>query len=169
MAAAPAAAPTHSPASSSSSACRAGIFSSGTSFPNFRSVAASAPGWRRREPYPAVSVVVGSAQSAPGAVAVDTEVWSFLSFFSQRNLFLSYYIRTKLVVGLERTVSHWGGNPFVALSALVRVRSSTLTHDGYKPWMRCRARLFLALNGSCNKDISCCLSIWIAHTLLCLC
>jgi len=71
MAAAPASAPTHSPASSSSSACRAGICSGGTTRPNLHSAAASAPGWRRRrEPYPAVSVAAGSAQSAPGAVLV---------------------------------------------------------------------------------------------------
>ncbi|XP_066358839.1 histidine biosynthesis bifunctional protein hisIE, chloroplastic-like isoform X2 [Miscanthus floridulus] len=48
--------------------------SSGTSCPNLRSVAAWAPGWRRREPYPAVSVEAGSAQSAPGAVAIDPKV-----------------------------------------------------------------------------------------------
>ncbi|PWZ11954.1 Histidine biosynthesis bifunctional protein hisIE, chloroplastic [Zea mays] len=71
-----AAAPTHAPVSSS--ACRAGFSSSGVSFPNFRSAAASAPGWRRREPYPAVSVVSSSPQSVAGAITVDTEVDTLL-------------------------------------------------------------------------------------------
>lgn len=71
-----AAAPTHAPVSSS--ACRSGFSSSDVSFPNFRSAAASAPGWRRREPYPAVSVVSSSPQSVPGAITVDTEVDTLL-------------------------------------------------------------------------------------------
>ncbi|CAL4976834.1 unnamed protein product [Urochloa decumbens] len=69
MAAAPAAAPTRAAVSSSSSGV---TFCSGTSRPSLRAAAASAsaPGWRRRGP--AVSVAASSAQSAPGALAVDS-------------------------------------------------------------------------------------------------
>ncbi|CAO2203212.1 unnamed protein product [Urochloa humidicola] len=75
MAAAPAAAPTGVPSPSLS---RAVTFSSGTSRPNLRAAvaSASAPGWRRRDP--AVSVAAGSAQSAPGALALDPKVDTLL-------------------------------------------------------------------------------------------
>lgn len=39
---------------------------------------AGAAGWRRREPYPAVSVAAGPAQSPPGAPAVDPKVETLL-------------------------------------------------------------------------------------------
>ncbi|XP_022682041.1 uncharacterized protein LOC101758684 [Setaria italica] len=71
-----AAAPTRAPVSSSSSDV---VFSGRTSRPNLRAAAvSSAPGWRRREPYPAVSVAAGSGQSAPGTVAVDPKVDTLL-------------------------------------------------------------------------------------------
>ncbi|OEL26836.1 Histidine biosynthesis bifunctional protein hisIE, chloroplastic [Dichanthelium oligosanthes] len=72
MAAAPAAAPTRVPA------CRGVTVCSGASRPNLRAAAASAsaPGWRRRDP--AVSMAAGSAQTAPGTVAVDAMVDTLL-------------------------------------------------------------------------------------------
>lgn len=90
-----AAAPTHAPVSSS--ACRSGFSSSDVSFPNFRSAAASAPGWRRREPYPAVSVVSSSPQSVAGAITVDTEVWSFPSPNEICFSLISYYLGPNLL------------------------------------------------------------------------
>nr|CAB3476906.1 unnamed protein product [Digitaria exilis] len=72
---APATAPTRTPVSSSFfPSSRAVSFCSGTYRPNHSAAAASAsaPWWRRRDP--AVSVAAGSAQSAPGALAVDPKV-----------------------------------------------------------------------------------------------
>lgn len=148
-----AAAPTHAPVSSS--ACRSGFSSSDVSFPNFRSAAASAPGWRRREPYPAVSVVSSSPQSVPGAITVDTEVWSFPSPNEICFSLISYYLGPNLLgIGAD-CKPHWGGNPFRALSALLGARSATLPHDGYKPWMRihhkCCARFYLHSRGVAAK------------------
>ncbi|CAO2162159.1 unnamed protein product, partial [Urochloa humidicola] len=76
MAAAPAAAPTRAPVSSSPSS---GVtFCSGASRPNLRTAGSSAfaPGWRRRDQ--AVSVAAASAHPAPGALAVDPKVDTLL-------------------------------------------------------------------------------------------
>ncbi|XP_062231124.1 uncharacterized protein LOC133928695 [Phragmites australis] len=68
-----AAAPPRVPISSSSARHR------GPARPSLLSAAAAPPGWRRRrEPYPAVSIAAGSAQSPPGALTVDPTVDTLL-------------------------------------------------------------------------------------------
>ncbi|KAL6626378.1 hypothetical protein ACP70R_030104 [Stipagrostis hirtigluma subsp. patula] len=51
---------------------------SAPAIPSFRAATAASPGWRRRQPYPAVAVAAGTAGSQPGAVAVDPKVDALL-------------------------------------------------------------------------------------------
>ncbi|XP_062196480.1 histidine biosynthesis bifunctional protein hisIE, chloroplastic-like [Phragmites australis] len=80
MAAAPAAATTRAPASSSSSfsATRVFVCCSRLGPPNLRAAIAAPPGWRLRKPFPVVSVAASPARSPLGSVSVDPMVDTLL-------------------------------------------------------------------------------------------